>query len=105
LLLATSQLAVEIVNRMATRLVTPRRLPRMDYSAGSRRSCARWSVPTLLTDAAGIEALVEAIGGPVPGNRDAHLHFGLLTDFRDAAAQTQREDDALPELRGKGSRN
>ena len=28
-------------------------------------------------------------------NRDAHLHFALLTDFRDAPAETTAGDDAL----------
>ncbi len=28
-------------------------------------------------------------------NRDEHLHFGLLTDFADAPAETLPEDEAL----------
>ena len=42
LLLAISQLAVGMVNWLATLLVTPRPLPRMDFSRGFPRSRGRW---------------------------------------------------------------
>jgi cyclic beta-1,2-glucan synthetase len=55
-------------------------------------------VPTLLTDAAYIEELVEALEIRYLANPEAYLHYGLLTDFPDAAAQTLPEDEGLLEL-------
>ena len=40
----------------------------------------------MLTSAQNIEELIEALEVRFLANRDANLHFGLLTDFRDAAA-------------------
>jgi cyclic beta-1,2-glucan synthetase len=42
-LLGTSQLAVALVNWLATLLATPEPLPRMDFSDGIPRTCAPWS--------------------------------------------------------------
>ena len=52
-LLATSQFAVTIVNWLATLLVTPHPLPRMDFSAGiAAKARTLVVVPTMLTSAA-----------------------------------------------------
>jgi cyclic beta-1,2-glucan synthetase len=53
--------------------------------------------PTMLTSAAGIESLVEALEVRFLANRDDALHFGLLTDFRDAPTETLPADAALVE--------
>ena len=42
--------------------------------------------------------LVEALEVRFLANRDAHLHFGLLTDFQDALQETLPGDDALVRL-------
>ena len=103
LLLATSQLAVGMVNWLATLLVTPRPLPRMDFSRGlPPQSRTLVVVPTMLTSAENIEDLVEALEVRFLANRDEHLHFGLLTDFRDAPAETLPEDESLLRLARKG---
>ncbi len=102
-LLATSQLAVGMVNWLATLLVTPRPLPRMDFSRGlPPQSRTLVVVPTMLTGADDIERLVEALEVRFLANRDAHLHFGLLTDFQDAAAETLPEDESLLQLARNG---
>ena len=41
-------------------------------------------VPTMLSSVENIEELLEALEVRFLANRDDHLHFGLLTDFRDA---------------------
>jgi cyclic beta-1,2-glucan synthetase len=99
LLLGASQLAVGLVNWRATLLVTPRPLPRMDFSTGiPEHSRTLVIVPTMLSDAAGVESLLEALEVRFLANRDDHLHFGLLTDYRDAPAETQPGDEALVAL-------
>ncbi len=102
-LLATSQLAVSIVNWLVTLLVKPRPLPRMDYSEGIPPSVRTLvAVPTLLTDAASAEKLLEALEVRFLANRDANLHFALLTDFPDAYQETLSSDDALLQLARDG---
>ncbi len=98
-LLATGQLAVALVNWLATLLASPHPLPRMDFSAGiPATSRTLVVVPTMLTSARNVESLVEALEVRFLANRDGNLHFGLLTDFGDAAAETLPEDASLLSL-------
>ncbi len=98
-LLAASQLAVALANWLATVLVGARSLPRMDFSAGVPAPLRTLVVvPTLLTGAPGVEDLVEALEVRFLANRDRHLHFGLLTDFRDADRESLPEDEPLVQL-------
>lgn len=95
-LLAASQVAVALTNWLANLLVTPQPLPKMDFSKGiPPESRTLVVVPTMLTSAAGIDDLAEALEVRFLANRDECLHFGLLTDFRDAAQQSLPEDDLL----------
>ena len=55
-------------------------------------------VPTMLSSEANIEELVEALEVRFLANRDDNLHFGLLTDFRDAGKESLPEDEALLQL-------
>lgn len=101
--LAGSQLAVALVNWLATLLVTPRPLPRMDFSEGIAASSRTLVVvPTMLTGAASIEGLVEALEVRFLANRDACLHFALLTDFLDAQQESLPGDAALVDLARAG---
>jgi cyclic beta-1,2-glucan glucanotransferase len=94
--LCASQLALAVVNWLATLLVSPLPLPRMDFSEGvPPESRTLTIVPTLLTNARGIEDLVEALEVRFLANRDDNLHFGLLTDFQDAQEETLPEDGPL----------
>jgi cellobiose phosphorylase len=98
-LLCTSQLAVALVNWLTTVLVTPHALPRMDFSEGiPPESRTLVVVPTMLSSVENIEALIEALEVRFLANRDDHLHFGLLTDFRDAHEETLPEDEPLLRL-------
>ncbi|MGA9031358.1 MAG: glucoamylase family protein [Sulfuricaulis sp.] len=94
-LLSTSQLAVALVNWLATLLASPHPLPRMDFSRGiPPESRTLVVVPTMLTGAQKIEDLIEALEVRFLANRDDNLRFGLLTDFQDACAETLPEDEA-----------
>ncbi|NEV64420.1 glycoside hydrolase family 94 protein [Thiorhodococcus minor] len=101
--LGTSQLAVALLNWLASLLVAPHPLPRLDFSAGIPPEARTLVVtPTLLGSAQGVEALLEALEVRFLANRDEHLHFGLLTDFRDAPTQSQPGDAALAQLAAQG---
>ncbi len=98
-LLVTSQLAVELVNWLATLLVTPQQLPRMDFSKGiPPESRTLVVIPTMLTSAQNIEDLTEALEVRFLANRDENLHFSLLTDFQDAQEETLSADEPLLSL-------
>jgi hypothetical protein len=98
-LLCAGHLAVAMVNWAATLLATPHPLPRMDFSKGiPRESRALVIVPTMLTSSQNIEDLTDALEVRFLANRDDHLHFGLLTDLRDAPRETLPEDEPLLRL-------
>ncbi|HYL88831.1 MAG TPA: glucoamylase family protein [Burkholderiales bacterium] len=95
-LVAASQLAVALVNRLATALARPLRLPRMDFSDGiPPRSRTLVVVPAMLASERHIEHLLETLEVRFLANRDENLHFALLTDFQDASEQTLPADAAL----------
>jgi len=98
-LLCASQLAVALVNWLATLLATPHPLPRMDFSEGIPPEWRTVTVvPAMLSSAQNVEDLVEALEVRFLANRDANLHFGLLTDFQDAREETLPEDERLLRL-------
>ena len=95
-IIGASALVVPLVNLFVTLVLPPRALPRLDFSQGipdMHRSMV--IVPTLLSSQQEIDDLLEALEIRYLGNRDANLFFALLTDFRDASAQSLPEDDAL----------
>ena len=52
-------------------------------------------IPTLLSDPANVEDLLESLEVRFLGNQDKHLYFGLLTDFVDAHEETLAGDEPL----------
>ena len=95
-LVCASQLAVALMNWLSTLLVTPRRLPRLDYSPGIASDCRTMVVvPTMLTSLEGVDRLIETLELHHLANRDQLLHFALLTDFRDAQEEVLPGDEAL----------
>lgn len=100
-LVMTSRLAIDLINWLVTLSVTPRLLPRLDFSEGLPAQARTLVViPTLMANAADIEELVEGLEVRFLANRDDHLHFALLTDFLDAASETLPADTALLALAG-----
>lgn len=102
-LLATSQLAVTLVNWAVCQWVRPKVLPRLDFSAGMvPKARTLVVVPSMLTSPAGVHALVEALEVRFLANQDPHLHFGLLTDWADAPTEHCEGDAALLALASEG---
>jgi cyclic beta-1,2-glucan synthetase len=96
LVISTSAMAVSLVNLLATHLLPPHILPRLDFSQGipaSHRTMV--VVPTLIRQPQEIDDLLEALEIRYLGNRDPNLFFALLTDFYDAPDQFQPGDNAL----------
>jgi cyclic beta-1,2-glucan synthetase len=96
--LGSSQLALALVNFMATRLVAPRPLPRLDLADGIPDDArALVVVPSLLHSSENVATLCEALEVRYLANRDPNLRFCLLTDLADAPQQEMFEDAELVE--------
>ncbi len=97
-MLCASQLAVAIVNRIASMLVPPGVLPRMDFVSGVPETAKSIVVvPSMFGDTASVDALLELIEVRFLANRDPNIHFALLTDFTDADTETTPTDAPLLE--------
>jgi cyclic beta-1,2-glucan synthetase len=95
LLLPGSELAIAFVQRLASRLAPPRRLPRLDYSSGIPESARTLVVvPTLFANVGDVEEQLEHLEVLALGNLDPRIHFALLSDFTDASARRMPEDEA-----------
>jgi len=102
LLLCTSYLSIAVVNWLVTLFVNPYPLPRLDFSKGiPPESRSLVVVPTMLLNTQNIEDLAEALEVRFLANQDINLHFGLLTDFKDAAQEKLVEDGLLIQLVSK----
>ena len=103
LFLGASSLAASLVNWLATLLTRPHSLPRMDFSLEiPPESSTLVVIPTMLNHGQGVEDLIEALEIRFLTNRESNLHFGLLTDFRDAPQEHMPDDDILLRLAEKG---
>ena len=94
-----SDLAVELVHRFVTRLLGPRRLPKLELARGVPAELRTLvAIPMLLTDESEIEEVVQRLEVHYLANTDPELRFALLSDFSDAAAETLPEDAPLVAL-------
>ncbi len=102
-LLCTSQLAVSLANWFATIFVKPSPLPRLDFSEGIPPTHATLVVvPTMLTNAPGIENLLEALEVRYLSNHDQNVYFALLTDLCDSTTEHKPDDDELVQRASHG---
>ncbi|NTW00964.1 MAG: glycosyl transferase, partial [Oscillochloris sp.] len=93
-----SALATELMNRVITRLLKPRVLPRLDLTDGIPDELTTVVVvPTLLLTPESVGRQLDGLEVIALANQDPHLHFALLTDFADAPEATMPEDTSLLE--------
>ncbi|WP_282281446.1 glucoamylase family protein, partial [Pseudomonas sp. PS02302] len=93
IMVMTSQLAIALVNRLATLTLRPDILPRLDFSAGIPSDARTLVVvPTLIGSVQDVEELIDGMEVRFLANRDANLHFALLTDFMDAQSEVLESD-------------
>jgi cyclic beta-1,2-glucan synthetase len=102
-LIPISQLSLNLVDYLVTRLLPPRGLPKMDFEASGIPSAFRTLVlvPELLVDPPQIRAEVEKLEIRYLANRESNLLFALFTDYRDSDTAHREEDERLlQEARG-----
>ena len=97
-----SELVIQLLQRLIGVLIPPRRLPRieLDHVPASARTMV--IVPTLLDSVARVEELVAHLEVQALGNLDPRIHFALLSDFPDAATETQPQDAEILEAARAG---
>jgi cyclic beta-1,2-glucan synthetase len=93
-LLPVSDLAIGLVNYLLTLILPPRTLPRLEFKEGIPAECATFVVvPSMLVRRQSAVALAEKLELHYLANPDPQLRFALLTDFADAPAEHQAEDE------------
>jgi len=97
LLIPLSQLAIEIVNYLVTRLLPPRPLPKMDFEATGIPDAFRTLVvvPMMLTNPETVRIEVEKLEIRYLANKEANLLFSLFTDYTDSASLSRGDDSRL----------
>jgi cyclic beta-1,2-glucan synthetase len=96
LLLPASQAAIEVTNQLLMFLVPPRKLPKLDFSAGIPDSCfTAVAVPTLLMNEEQVRDLARDLEIRYLGNRDPNLCFVLLTDTPDSSLPVDEKDELV----------
>ncbi len=90
-----SELAIQIVQRIISNLIPPRRLPRLDLVSVPADARTMVIVPTIFDSVERVHELIAHLEVQALGNVDPHIHFALLSDVRDAAAQTMPHDEEI----------
>ena len=96
-LLLANDIAVNVVNQLVTAFLPPRPLPKLDLHEHGVPPEFRTAVviPTLFGS---VDAVVEALENlevQFLANREAHLHFAVLSDFTDSPAENLEGDAAI----------
>ena len=95
-LLPASQLATSAVQRILSRLIAPRVLPRLELEGGVPEAGRTMViVPTLLGSVQAVDALLTHLEIQALGNLDPRIHFALLSDFTDALSEHRSDDDDI----------
>ncbi|HEX9937366.1 MAG TPA: hypothetical protein VGB15_09590, partial [Longimicrobium sp.] len=105
--LLAADIAVGVVNQLAAAFLPPRLLPRLDlHENGGIPPELRTAVvvPTLFDGARAVREALEHLEVQYLANREPNLHFAVLGDFTDAAAETLPGDAAIVAAAADGVR-
>jgi cyclic beta-1,2-glucan synthetase len=97
LLIPVSQLAIEVVNYLVTRLLPPRTLPKMDFEKSGipDEFLTLVVVPMMLTNEETVRAEVEKLEIRYLANKEVNLLFSLFTDYTDSVTLSSSDDSRL----------
>ncbi len=96
LLVPALTVATSVINWWVTLVLPPSLLPKVDLSEGIPADLRTLViVPCLLTHRDGVQSLVRQLEQHYLRNPSAGLSFALLSDFADADAKTQPDDEYL----------
>ncbi|MBI4485385.1 MAG: DUF3131 domain-containing protein [Acidobacteria bacterium] len=92
-----SELVIQLLQRMISYLIPPRRLPRIEFDSIPAPARTMVIVPTLFDSVARVNDLLAHLEVQALGNLDPHIHFALLSDFPDATSETRPGDAEILE--------
>ncbi len=97
LVIPLSQLAIEVVNYLITRLLPPRPLAKMDFTDSGIPDIFRTLVvvPMMLADRETVKSEVEKLEIRYLANKETNLLFSLFSDYIDADALSLEGDSLL----------
>ncbi|MEX2584088.1 MAG: glucoamylase family protein [Gemmatimonadota bacterium] len=97
-LIPASDIAISVVNQLVTAFLPPRSLPKLDMNVpGGIPAEFRTAVviPTLFDSVEAVTEALENLEVQFLANREAHLHFAVLSDFTDADREALDGDEAI----------
>jgi cyclic beta-1,2-glucan synthetase len=105
-ILPANDIAVNVVNQLVTAFLPPRTLPKLDLHEEGVPPEFRTAVviPTLFGSVDAVREALENLEVQFLANREAHLHFAVLSDFTDAATETRDGDAAIVDAAVEGVR-
>ncbi|MBA3318489.1 MAG: cyclic beta 1-2 glucan synthetase [Gemmatimonadales bacterium] len=98
-LIPANDIAVNLVNQVVTAFLPPRTLPKLDLHEHGVPPEFRTAVviPTLFGSVEAVRDALEHLEIQFLANREAHLHFAVLSDFTDSATEIREDDAAIVE--------
>ena len=92
-----NDIAVSVFNQLVTAFLPPRLLAKLDFRRHGVPSGYRTAVviPTLFGSVEAVHEALENLEVQFLANREAHLHFAVLSDFTDSPTETRDTDDAI----------
>ncbi len=106
-LLPANDIAVNVMNQLVTAFLPPRVLPKLDLSQpGGVPPELRTAVviPTLFDSVEAVREALDHLEVQYLANRQAHLHFAVLSDFTDARTESRPSDVGILEAAASGVR-
>ncbi|MGH7637017.1 MAG: glucoamylase family protein, partial [Gemmatimonadaceae bacterium] len=96
-LIPASEIAINVVNRLVVAFLPPATLPKLELSESGLPPELRTVVviPTLFGSVEAVEEALATIEVQYLANREAHLHFAILSDYTDAPAEHEPDDAAI----------
>jgi len=96
-IIPANDIAVNVVNQLVTAFLPPRTLPKLDLHEHGVPPEFRTAVviPTLFGSVDAVREALENLEVQFLANREAHLHFAVLSDFTDAPTETRDGDAAI----------
>jgi len=98
-LFSSSYLASSITNWITSLCLSPKPLPKLDFSKGIPEEARTLViVPTIITGENQTEKIIEDLEVRYLANKDPNILFGMLSDFKDSKEQINQEDAFLEQV-------
>ncbi len=96
-LIPANDVAVSVVNQLVTAFLPPRLLPKLNFRDHGVPAEYRTAVviPTLFDSVEAVNDALANLEVQFLANREAHLHFAVLSDFTDSTTETRESDAAI----------